>query len=101
VIHLDIGQRMCEDGAKMYEWFDRIGDTVNCAMLRREFSDFTFRDFESWAKAQDWKRFFKALRTSAPRCQCNREMAPTLSTDDKRRLKWLAPPSRAPSASTT
>ncbi|HSR78682.1 MAG TPA: NmrA/HSCARG family protein [Xanthobacteraceae bacterium] len=49
-----IGQRMGEDGAKMYEWFDRVGYTVNRAALRREFPEVAFHDFESWAKAQDW-----------------------------------------------
>src|ERR1700675_3897919 len=49
-----IRQRMGEDGAKMYEWFDRVGFTVDRAALRREFPDVPFRDFESWAKAQDW-----------------------------------------------
>jgi uncharacterized protein YbjT (DUF2867 family) len=49
-----IRQRMGEDGAKMYEWFDRVGFTVDRAALRREFPDVPFRDFESWATAQDW-----------------------------------------------
>jgi uncharacterized protein YbjT (DUF2867 family) len=50
-----IRQGMGEDGAKMYEWFDRVGFTVDRAALRREFPDVAFHDFESWAKAQDWK----------------------------------------------
>jgi len=49
-----IRQGMGEDGAKMYEWFGRIGFTVDRAALRREFPDVAFHDFESWAKAQDW-----------------------------------------------
>jgi uncharacterized protein YbjT (DUF2867 family) len=49
-----IRQRMGEEGAKMYEWFDRVGYTVNRPALRREFPDVAFHDFESWAKAQDW-----------------------------------------------
>jgi uncharacterized protein YbjT (DUF2867 family) len=47
-------QRMGEDGAKMYEWFDRVGYTVDRSALRREFPDLAFHDFESWAKTQDW-----------------------------------------------
>jgi uncharacterized protein YbjT (DUF2867 family) len=50
-----IRQRMGEDGAKMYEWFDRVGYTFDRAALRHEFPDVAFHDFESWAKAQDWK----------------------------------------------
>ncbi|MBM7045770.1 NmrA/HSCARG family protein [Rhizobium lusitanum] len=49
-----IRQRMGEDGAKMYEWFDHIGFTFDRAALRREFPDVSFHDFESWAKSQDW-----------------------------------------------
>jgi uncharacterized protein YbjT (DUF2867 family) len=49
-----IRQRMGEDGAKMYEWFDRVGYTTDRATLQREFPDVALHDFESWAKAQDW-----------------------------------------------
>jgi uncharacterized protein YbjT (DUF2867 family) len=49
-----IRQRMGGDAVKMYEWFDRVGFTVDRAALRREFPDVTFHDFESWAKTQDW-----------------------------------------------
>jgi uncharacterized protein YbjT (DUF2867 family) len=49
-----IRQRMGEDGAKMYEWLDRVGYAVDLPALRREFPDVVFHDFESWAKAQDW-----------------------------------------------
>jgi uncharacterized protein YbjT (DUF2867 family) len=49
-----IRQRMGEDAVKMYEWFDRVGYTVDRVALRREFSDVAFHDFESWVKAQDW-----------------------------------------------
>lgn len=48
-----IRQRMGEDGARMYEWLDRVGYTVDRAALRREFPDVAFHDFESWAKTQD------------------------------------------------
>ncbi len=49
-----IRQRMGEDAAKMYEWFNRVGYTVDRAALRREFADVAFHDLESWAKAQEW-----------------------------------------------
>jgi uncharacterized protein YbjT (DUF2867 family) len=54
-----IRQRMGEDAAKMYEWFERVGYTVDHAALRREFSDVAFHDFESWAKAQDWNELLQ------------------------------------------
>jgi uncharacterized protein YbjT (DUF2867 family) len=49
-----IRQRMGEDAVRMYEWFDRVGFSVDRAALRREFPDVAFHDFESWAKTQDW-----------------------------------------------
>jgi uncharacterized protein YbjT (DUF2867 family) len=53
-------QRMGEDQAKMAEWFDRVGFTVDRAALRREFPDIAFHDFESWAKLQDWNTLLQA-----------------------------------------
>jgi uncharacterized protein YbjT (DUF2867 family) len=55
-----IRQRMGEDGAKMYEWFDRIGYTVDRAALHREFPDVAFHDFESWARVQDWNALLQS-----------------------------------------
>jgi uncharacterized protein YbjT (DUF2867 family) len=48
-----IRQRMGEDGAKLSEWLDRVGYTVDRAALRRAFPDVAFHDFESWLKTQD------------------------------------------------
>ena len=55
-----IRQRMGEDGARMYEWLDRVGYTADRAALRREFPDVRFHDFESWAKTQDWKALLQS-----------------------------------------
>jgi uncharacterized protein YbjT (DUF2867 family) len=49
-----VRQRMGEDAVKMYEWFDRVGFTVDLAALRREFPDVAFHNYESWVKIQDW-----------------------------------------------
>jgi uncharacterized protein YbjT (DUF2867 family) len=57
-----IRQRMGEDAVKMYEWFDRVGYTVDRAALRREFPDVAFHDFESWAKAQDWNTLLQSAQ---------------------------------------
>jgi hypothetical protein len=38
----------------VYEWFDRVGYTIDRSMLRRKLPDVSFHDFELWAKAQDW-----------------------------------------------
>lgn len=55
-----IRQRMGEDAARMYEWFDRVGFAVDRAALHREFPDVAFHDFESWAKAQDWNALLQS-----------------------------------------
>src|SRR5882724_11803340 len=55
-----IRQRMGEDGARMFDWFDRVGYTADRAALRREFSDVAFHDFESWAKAQAWNALLQS-----------------------------------------
>ena len=54
-----VRQRMGQELVGMYEWFDRVGYAVDRAALRREFPDVAFHDFESWAKAQDWKTLLK------------------------------------------
>ena len=55
-----IRQRMGEDAARMYEWFDRVGFTVDRAALQREFPDVVFHNFESWAKTQDWNALLQS-----------------------------------------
>jgi uncharacterized protein YbjT (DUF2867 family) len=59
-----IRQRMGEDGARMYEWFDRVGFTADRAVLRREFPDVAFHSFESWAKTQDWHALLQSARST-------------------------------------
>jgi uncharacterized protein YbjT (DUF2867 family) len=39
-----IRQRMGEDGAKMYEWIDRVGYAIDRAALCREFPEIAFHD---------------------------------------------------------
>ena len=55
-----IRQRMGEDGARMYEWLDRVGYTVDRAALHREFPDVAFHDFESWAKTPNWNALLQS-----------------------------------------
>jgi uncharacterized protein YbjT (DUF2867 family) len=49
-----IRQRMGDDGAKMYEWFERVGYTLDLAALRRDFPDVEWHTFEAWAREQTW-----------------------------------------------
>lgn len=46
---------MSDDMAKMYEWFERVGYSVDTATLRREYPEVGWHTYESWAKKQDWK----------------------------------------------
>jgi uncharacterized protein YbjT (DUF2867 family) len=55
-----IRQRMGDDAVTMYEWFDRVGFTVDRVVLQREFPDVAFHDFESWAKTQDWNALLQS-----------------------------------------
>jgi uncharacterized protein YbjT (DUF2867 family) len=59
-----IRQRMGEDGARMYEWLDHVGYTVDRAALHREFPDVAFHGFESWAKTQDWNALLPSAQRS-------------------------------------
>jgi uncharacterized protein YbjT (DUF2867 family) len=45
---------MSEDFALMYEWFERVGYSVDLAALRREFPAVGWHGFKDWAKKQDW-----------------------------------------------
>ncbi|HEX4514016.1 MAG TPA: NmrA family NAD(P)-binding protein, partial [Polyangiaceae bacterium] len=49
-----IRQRMGDDGAKMYEWFERVGYSLDLAALRRDFPDVEWHTFEAWAREQTW-----------------------------------------------
>ncbi|MCB4755443.1 MAG: NmrA/HSCARG family protein [Elusimicrobia bacterium] len=43
-----------EDFAKMYEWFNRVGYSVNIRKLRSAYHVVGWHTFEKWAKKQDW-----------------------------------------------
>ncbi len=43
-----------EDFGKMFEWFDRVGYSVDIGALRRDYPEVTWPTFEHWAKAQNW-----------------------------------------------
>ena len=49
-----VRQAMGEDGARMCEWFDRVGYSANIEALRREHPEVGWHTFEEWAKEQDW-----------------------------------------------
>ena len=49
-----VRQAMGEDGARMFEWFDRVGYSADIEALRREHPEVGWHTFEAWAKEQDW-----------------------------------------------
>jgi uncharacterized protein YbjT (DUF2867 family) len=48
-------RQMSADMALMYEWFDRVGYTVDMTALKKDFPEVRWHSFESWANTQDWK----------------------------------------------
>jgi uncharacterized protein YbjT (DUF2867 family) len=53
-----IRQTMGEDGAAMYEWFEKVGYSIDRAALARDFPGVRWTSFESWARGFDWRAFF-------------------------------------------
>jgi hypothetical protein len=45
---------MGEDGARMLEWFDRVGYSADIAGLRQNHPEVGWHTFEEWAGEQDW-----------------------------------------------
>jgi uncharacterized protein YbjT (DUF2867 family) len=43
-----------EEMAIMFEWFDRVGYSVDLERLRREYPEIAWTSFESWAKKRAW-----------------------------------------------
>lgn len=38
----------------MYQWFDKVGYSVDIPSLRRDYPEMGWHTFEEWAKGQDW-----------------------------------------------
>lgn len=53
-VPIDVIRQGGGDVATMYEWFDRVGYTVDKAQLARDFPEVAWHSFEAWAKQQDW-----------------------------------------------
>ncbi len=45
---------MSADFAIMYEWFERVGYSVDFAKLRKDYPEVGWHTFEGWARQQDW-----------------------------------------------
>jgi len=51
---LDDVRNQFADMATMYEWFDRVGYSVDIAGLRGRYPEVDWQTFPEWARAQDW-----------------------------------------------
>lgn len=49
-------RKQSEDSAKMFEWFDRVGYSVDIPQLRKDYPSVGWQTFGAWAGTQDWKR---------------------------------------------
>ncbi|WP_421724706.1 NmrA/HSCARG family protein [Bauldia sp.] len=53
-VPLDMMRQQSEDMAIMFEWFDKVGYSVDTDALRRDFPEVPWVRFADWAKAFDW-----------------------------------------------
>jgi len=51
----EIMRKDSEDMALMYEWFNKLGYSVDIQKLRQEFPEVEWQNLEQWAQEQDWK----------------------------------------------
>ena len=61
-IPLDEVRKQSEDMAKMYDWFNRVGYSVDIPKLRRDYPQVHWATFREWSSKQDWNR----VMASAP-----------------------------------
>lgn len=58
---------MGEDVARMLDWFDETGYSVDIEALRRAYPELAWHAYEEWAKAQDWSALEEPQPPPAPR----------------------------------
>lgn len=56
----DAMRKDSEDMALMFEWFDRVGYSVDIAALHRDFPEVPWLSFEDWVSKQDWRALHAA-----------------------------------------
>ena len=61
----DATRKMGDDLYKMYEWFTRVGYSVDIPKLRREYPQVSWHKFEQWAREQDWEAILGAKTEAA------------------------------------
>jgi len=57
---LDDVRKQSEDFAKMYDWFNRVGYSVDIAKLIHEYPQVHWRSLREWSATQDWSQVLPA-----------------------------------------
>ena len=52
---VSVVRKQSEDMAAMFEWFDRVGYSVNVPELHEIFSDVGWQSYSQWVESQDWQ----------------------------------------------
>jgi len=55
-VPLDEVRKQSEDFAKMYDWFNRVGYSVQIPKLKKDYPQVHWTTFREWSAAQDWSR---------------------------------------------
>ncbi len=55
-VPLDQVRKQSEDFAKMYDWFNRVGYSVDIPKLKHDYPQVHWRTFRDWSAEQDWSR---------------------------------------------
>jgi uncharacterized protein YbjT (DUF2867 family) len=55
-VPLDQVRQQSEDFAKMYDWFNRVGYSVEIPKLKRDYPQVHWSSFQEWSEKQDWSR---------------------------------------------
>jgi uncharacterized protein YbjT (DUF2867 family) len=59
-VPLEVIRKQSEDTARMMEWMDHHGYTVDIERLRREYPGIPWHRFDEWAAEQDWPKLLAA-----------------------------------------
>ena len=55
-VPLDQVRKQSEDFAKMYDWFNRVGYSVDIPKLKHDYPQVHWQTFRDWSAKQDWSR---------------------------------------------
>jgi uncharacterized protein YbjT (DUF2867 family) len=59
-VPLDVVRKQSEDMAKMYDWFNRVGYSVDIPKLKHDYPQVHWGSFREWSASKDWSRVLAA-----------------------------------------